>query len=164
MSQTRQYWASAKSNGDFICVETYSGLGLTGRDPAGNQHLLQLDVGDDVLGSSIIDALKRSRVLTREEYGVFFDYKKISEQHAFWIKALMDRYGYRTKRALFKNMKSCGILAEGDVIIISPSRHEKLEAWGREKGDGIEDVVIEANRSPSEIGAALRLAFSRCTE
>jgi len=76
----------------------------------------------------------------------------------------MDRYGYRTKRALFKNMKSCGILAEGDVIIISPSRHEKLEAWGREKGDGIEDVVIEANRSPSEIGAALRLAFSRCTE
>ncbi|NDL44379.1 contact-dependent growth inhibition system immunity protein, partial [Photorhabdus laumondii] len=43
-----------------------------------------------------------------------------------------------------------------------PSSHEKLEGWS---GDGIsvaDYVVIPADSSPEEVGAALRLAFSRC--
>lgn len=60
-------------------------------------------------------------------------------------------------------MKSCDIEEREGMITIGPNNHEKLEAWGREKGDGIEDVVIAASSSHAEIGAALRLAFSRCT-
>jgi len=45
---------------------------------------------------------------------------------------------------------------------ISPMRHEKLESWGREKDDGIEDVFIPADSSPIVVGEALLLAFSRC--
>lgn len=77
---------------------------------------------------------------------------------------MMDHYGYKTKRELFKKMRRCDVEERRGVITIGPNHHEKLEAWGRDKGDGIEDVVIEANCSPSEIGAALRLALSRCTE
>ncbi|XBS71987.1 contact-dependent growth inhibition system immunity protein [Acerihabitans sp. KWT182] len=46
---------------------------------------------------------------------------------------------------------------------ISPSQHEKRDAWS---GDGLtdaDDPVLPADSSPAEIGAALRLAFSRCT-
>jgi hypothetical protein len=59
-------------------------------------------------------------------------------------------------------MKSCDIECSGGIITIGPTKHEKLEGWGRTKGDGIEDVVIPPNSPPAEVGAALRLAFSRC--
>ncbi|WP_338052467.1 contact-dependent growth inhibition system immunity protein [Stutzerimonas marianensis] len=44
-----------------------------------------------------------------------------------------------------------------------PSHHEKLEAWS---GKGLSEsdyVIIPSGSSPSDVGAALRLAFSRCT-
>lgn len=59
-------------------------------------------------------------------------------------------------------MKNCGIHCVNGVITLSPTRHEKLEGWGRTKGDGIEDVILSADSSPAEIGAGLRLALSRC--
>jgi len=74
----------------------------------------------------------------------------------------MERYGYRTRRALFKDMEYCGIFRKDEKIVFWPLIHKKLELWSRLKSDGIEDVIVPANGSPSEIGAALRLAFDRC--
>lgn len=159
----RQFWAGAKENGDFICIETYSGLGLCGQDPQGAQHLLSSGADADAVGTALRDALSRSRLLTLSEYGEFFDYQKSKQQYTTWIDALMTRYGYKTKRALFKNMKSCSVEVGEGVMTIRPSHHEKLEAWS---GDGITEedyVVIPVDSPPAEIGAALRLAFSRCT-
>jgi len=75
----------------------------------------------------------------------------------------MERYGYKTKHALFKNMKSCGIVISGGQLVFSPSHHDKLDSWSRSKDDGIEDVIISSDCPYAEVGAALRLAFSRCT-
>jgi hypothetical protein len=60
-------------------------------------------------------------------------------------------------------MKNVELRLEGDYIVITPTRHEKLEGWGRSNNDGIEDVYVRSDASPAEIGAAIRLAFSRCT-
>lgn len=171
---TRAYWASAFCNGDFICVKTYSGYNGGRGDPKGKQHLLAPDASDESLGLAVLDAMAHSRFVLGVprpgsvyppdlEFDMdLYDYKKVAERYAAWTKALMERYGYRTRRALFKDMKNCSIESRNGVITIGPSNHEKLEAWGREKDDGIEDVVIPADSTPAEIGAALRLAFSRC--
>lgn len=172
----RGYWACAKNNGDFICVETWSGYrGGSDLDYKAKQHLLAPDVSDEALGIAVLDALAHSRfVLPAPRAGstyppnlefdmILCDYKLKAERYTKWVTDLMAHYGYKTKRALFKNMHSCGIDQYSDSIKIRPSHHEKLEAWGREKDDGIEDVIIPANSIPVEIGAALRLAFSRCT-
>lgn len=93
-----------------------------------------------------------------------YDYKKAAERYAEWTQDLMARYGYKTKRALFKDMKNVSIESKNGVMTFSPSHHEKMEAWGREKGrDSFEDVMVSASSTAAEIGAALRLAFSRCT-
>lgn len=76
---------------------------------------------------------------------------------------LMEKYGYKTKRALFKDMKNCSIHCINDLIIISPTHHEKLESWSGKGINESDNVVISVNESPAEIGAALRLALSRCT-
>lgn len=159
----REYWASAKENGDFLCIETYSGLGRAGYDPEGAHHFLAPDASAEAVGVALLDALNRSRQLTLKEYGVFFDFEKSKQQYASWVSALMARYGYKTRRALFKNMKDCFVELKNGKLTIQPSHHEKIEAWS---GDGITEddyVVIPADSTAAEIGAALRLAFSRCT-
>ena len=154
--------AAAISNGDFICVDTYSGYRGMQRDPQGKQHLLAPDASNEALGFALLDALAHSRAIAIEEIPAYFNYERCIAQYAEWVKNLMQRYGYKSKRALFKNMMSCGVDSKHGVITIRPSNHSKLEGWN---GDGIskeDHVVISTNKSPEEIGAALRLAFSRC--
>jgi hypothetical protein len=86
------------------------------------------------------------------------DYKT---NYPVWVNALMERYGYKTKRALFKNMKNVGIANKNGVLTFTPRHHYRLEGWEGVRGDA--KVVIPATSTPEEIGAALRLALSYCT-
>lgn len=161
-NQNQDYRASVSSTNEFLLIETYSGLGMAGCDPLFEPHLLLPDADDKQVGETILLALSNSRTLTREEYSSFFDIEKGKIQNAAWIAMLMDNYGYKTKKALFQNMKSCSIHYLNGRITIRPSYHEKLEAWS---GKGIKEsdyVILSVDRSPAEIGAGLRLALSRC--
>lgn len=155
--------ATASLNREFICIETQSGRGLVGRDPDGSQSLLSTDVVDEVLGLAVLESLARSRVVSIDEYPQFFNPERRKDLYAQWINRLMERYAYKSKRALFKDMMNCGIKAVEGEITLSPQHHDRLESWSRKRGDGIEDIVIPASSTPAEIGAALRSAFLRCT-
>lgn len=161
----KQAWASAKFNGDFYCIETCSGYRNCRRDSQGKQHLLPPDANHVVLGAALLDALAHSRFITDEkEIRSFFNYEKGQAEYAQWIENLIQHFGYKSKRKLFKAMRLCNIECIDDRVEIRPQRHEKLEAWGREKDDGIENVVISKNAPPEEIGAALHEAFNRCVD
>lgn len=168
-------WADVKANADFICIETYSGYGSCRADYKGVMHLLPPDVPDQALGEALLDALSKSRfVLPEPRKDVWihpevtfdmslYDYDLNNQRYAEWISNLMRIYGYKTKRALFKDMKSCSVESKLDEITIRPSCHEKLEAWS---GRGITEsdyVVVPVTSSSADIGAALHLAISRCT-
>lgn len=168
--------AVVKKNNDFFCTNTYSGYsGPTNWDPKGVQNLLPLDVSDDVLGAAVISSMDATRfVLPAPRKDVWihpdvefdmdlFDYKKGEEFYDSWVADMMRRYGYKTKRALFKGMNSCSVKSADGVIAIRPSHHEKLEAWSAAGINEEDHVKLPATASPEEIGAALRLAFSRCT-
>jgi hypothetical protein len=157
-------WAEASQNQDIICVDSYSGYRGCAYDPRGNQTVLAADADDDALGIAVQHALAGSRFLSRKELPEFFDYRRVEERYDEWVKSLMAKQGYKTKAALFQGMKRCGIRLSKGMIKIVPMIHEELEAWGREKNDGIEDVIIRADRLPRQIGAALRLGFNRCVE
>jgi hypothetical protein len=174
---TKGSWANAYSNREFVCIETVSGYrGGTERDPKGAEHLLDSWASNEALGSALSDAMARSRfVLSSPRVGSvyppgvefdsdLYDPGKSAQRYEAWKKSLMERFGYKTNQALFKGMKNCSVERRGDLITITPMHHEQLEAWGRTKGDGIEDVVIPADSTPAEIGVALRLALGRCTE
>ncbi|EPB8105511.1 contact-dependent growth inhibition system immunity protein [Yersinia enterocolitica] len=161
-NQNQDYWVSCYCTNEFLSVETDSGLGMVGSDPLFPPHLLPPDADDQTIGEAVLIALSNSRTLSLEESADFFDLEKGKEQYAAWIAMLMERYGYKTKRALFKDMKNCSIHCLNDVITISPMRHEKLEAWGGTGRGGRDKVILPVNSPPSEIGAAFRLALSRC--
>lgn len=168
---TRGYWAAVVCNADFICMDTYSGYrGGTDCDPKGKQHLLSPDASDLTLGEAVQDTLAHSRWVlpARREgstypEGVEFDMSvcDFKVNYPAWVNALMERYGYKTKRALFKDMQRVSIESKNGVLTFAPSHHAKLEGW-----EGIDDeakVIIPATSTLDEMGAALRLALSRCT-
>jgi hypothetical protein len=116
---TRGYWAEVVCNNDFVCVDTFSGYrGGTDRDPKGKQNLLLPDASDVELGNAVLDALAYSRwalAAPREgstyPAGVEFDVSlyDYETKYPIWVNALMEHYGYKTKRALFKGMKRVSI-------------------------------------------------------
>jgi len=162
-NKDQNFWANAFVTNEFLSIETYSGLGMTGRDPLFPSRLLLPDVDDKSLGEEVLQALSDSRTLTELVDRVeFFNLEKGKEKHAVWIATLMEKYGYKTKRALFKNMKKCGIHLVKNIITIRPSFHEKLEAWSGNRIDESDYVVLPVDSSPEEIGAGIRLALSRC--
>lgn len=162
-NQGQDYWASCYCTNKFLCIDTYSGLGRVGRDPMFPSRLLLPDAGYEIIGEQILQALSDSRTLNvLEERVAFFDLERGKEHYAIWTAMLMEKYGYKSKKSLFKDMKNCGIHYVNGVITISPTRHEKLESWGKTKGDGIEDVVLPIDSTLAEIGSGLGLALSRC--
>jgi hypothetical protein len=170
----RSYSARALSNGDFVCIETWSGYRSKYRDPRGVQHLLRPEAAAQEIGAAVIDALSRSRFVLSypseiaihppglEFDAELFDYKLTAERYAAWVANLKSLYGYKTRRALFENMKNCGIdLARGQMTI-RPWRHEKLEGWSERGIKESDYIVLPFDSNVEEIGQALRLGFSRC--
>ena len=164
MDFTKQEWfyAHVYKNQDFIEVETFSGYRSRTSDPDGVQRLLPLGVSNEELGQVTLLALSKSRIIDVSEIGTFFNIDNVMKRYNAWVADLMAKYNYKTKRALFKKMMRCSIEISDGRLTISPSCHEKLEAWS---GKGISDddrVVLSVNSTTEEIGAGLRLALSRC--
>jgi hypothetical protein len=153
--------ADALDNGDFYCIETYSGYYGSFRDPKGVQHLLAPQASDEELGNAVLDALSHSRIVTPAQAPDLYPGRdERARWYQDWIAHLMQKYGYATKRALFKKMKSCSIQRrKGGMISFFPMDHNKLETW--EPLEGAE-VTLADGSAPEQVGAALRLAFSRC--
>lgn len=168
-------WATAVMNPEFICIDTYSGYRGCQLDPAGVHHIAPPDEENIALGGYVLDALSHSRfVLPKPRSDVWihpeatfdpeFDKRETLEKNfADWEADLMSRFNYKNARALFRKMYKVGIVCTSGIITLRPSHHVKADQWN---GDGLSDedhVVISADSPPPAIGAALRLAFSRCT-
>lgn len=160
VSPAHKQRAGIKANGDFISIRAYSGYVLSLADPVFEEALLAADADEGLLGSAVLQALSHSRFLTLPESE---ELRAAAAAHyEEWVANLLGRFGYRSRRALFKNMRSCSVESDGGRITIQPTRHQQLEGWGRSKHDAIEDVVLDAPRSAAEVGAAVRLALARC--
>jgi hypothetical protein len=156
--------AASLQNQDFIWVYTESGLGLVAYDPQGKDVILGLDADDAALGVAVREALACSRILSPKEAMKFLDYRTGGDEYKGRVKSLMEMHGYKSKSAMFKNMEFCSITLAQGTIEINPTIHKTLDGWVHKRSDGIEDLRIPANSPAHEIGAALRLAFSRCLE
>ena len=164
MDFTKQKWfyTTVYKNQDFIEVETFSGHGITTSDPDGIQKLLPLDVSNEELGQVTLLALAKSRILDVNELGPLINRDNVKNRYDTWVADLMAKYNYKTRRALFKNMMQCSVEISDGRLTISPFCHEKLEGWSGKGLTQDDDVVLSVNSTTEEIGAGLRLAFSRC--
>ena len=159
-NQEQDYWAGYKVNERALIIQTWSGFGRYAPDHLYPPHILPLDADNETLGTTVLQALANSRTLDNEAERIdFLKQESFKPRYEDWVANLCGNLGYKTRRALFKNMMSVDIWLHNGCLKISPSRHVKLEAWDAIDAD---DVILSLDNSPEEIGAGLRLALSRC--
>lgn len=159
-NQEQDYWAGYKANERALIIQTWSGFGRYAPDHLYPPHILPLDTDNETLGMTVLQALANSRTLDNEAERIdFLKQENFKPRYEDWVAKLCGNLGYKTRRALFKNMMSVDIWLHNGCLKISPSRHVKLEAWDAIDAD---DVILSLDNSPEEIGAGLKLALSRC--
>lgn len=126
-----QKWASAYFNGDFYVVVSNSGYRGCARDPHGYEGHISPNATEGELGKAVLEAVAHSRFLKLEEIEVFFNLERTMSAYSAWVTSLLERYKYKSRRALFKNMALCNITVTAEEMEVAPMRHEKLEAWKR---------------------------------
>ncbi|WP_339109752.1 contact-dependent growth inhibition system immunity protein [Thioclava sp. GXIMD4216] len=177
ITHTRR-WARIMQNQDFYFIKTRSGLrsGTFG-DPKGNEHIFEVATDDAALGVALRDSLSASRVVAQSlapdgmTWPTFVEIApefKSSSRAAYyhdWVARIMAYGRYKTKRKMFAAMRMCSVELDMDKaeIEIAPKNHVKLEAWDLGKLTEADKVRISAQVSDAELGAAMRLALSRCT-
>lgn len=134
----------------FICIDTWSGYRSTAFDPQGVEHLLRPDDDESSLGLALNDALSKSRFasLVEGNWGDFFKLERIQRDYALWVQRLMDRYGLKTKRALFKDLDYCSVDLVDGVIHIKPKCHVKMEGW-EQPSSGPLEFTTSADSPPA---------------
>lgn len=155
-------WATAYATKEFISVNTCSGLRRSASDPNGEEFYFSLEVSDEELGAGVLSALSASRFLSPDEVGSFFDLAVIEKNYESWVGHLLEKFGYKSRSDVFKNMKHCTIERVDGVITIEPTNHEKLEAWGGKGIDKNDYEILDTAASDAELGKALKRCFAKC--
>jgi CDI immunity protein len=162
--ENRKYWASAKFNGAMFVLSTHSGFRRTVRDPAGGLHILPSVATDSALGAAVRDALSKSRILATEvERLPLYELTALKRNYEAWVDSLLAKSVKKSRSALFQKMADCSLELENNILSITPSKHEKLEAWGGDSSHLEAMLKIAIGSTDNELGAALREAFRRCT-
>ena len=136
---------------------------LSYAEPDAQPQHLDPTVDDATLRKLVRDSLVVSRRVSVEEFQTIFHsgvVQKIEKERDAWA---MKHYGYKTKRAMYRNMDTCSVAIVGDQIEIQPTNQESLDEYAVGKDEGPFPLYVPATASDAELGAALREGFKRCT-
>ena len=152
--------ASISATRKFLCVQSYATRGLSAIDPDGKIFFLERHPEAPELGRAVLECLAASRILPLEEAKIFFDNTAAQRRYEDWLALLMQKFGYKTRRAVLQKMHNCGVDLRNGIITFRPTFHEKLEGWSGELIDKADYVHIPDTSTDEEIGQAALLALS----
>jgi hypothetical protein len=159
MTKQNQY-VSVYWNGEIFYIASMNDGGLYVLNIDAEPYYHTNDVNDDELGNSIFKAINASRQIDPMKAVELLESGGADTCIESRDNHMMQKFGYKNKRQLYRKMASCGVELESKQITISPTHHDRLESW-----TGVQDaenVVISATVSNAELGAAVREGFSRC--
>lgn len=156
--------AEASFNGNFIQLVTFSIGMLDYAEPDAPPHYLPPDVDDAALGHTLRLALKASKRVSVDEFQKMFHSGVIQQRSKDREAWAMKHYGYKTKRAMYKNMDICSIEIANGQIMIQPTHMKAADGSYTVKTDtGPFPLYVAETVSDAELGAALREGFKHCT-
>lgn len=152
-------WAEISRTDRFISIEPLSGYRFVQLEDEGHVIYLAPDATNEELGLALLEELDRSRFIWPLD-PKFLEAERYMRCYRDRQKDTMRRYGYKTKRDLYKNMDWCRAKRSEGRILIRPHKRDKPEYWKDLPPE--KDVVIPETRNAAVAGAALRLALDRC--
>ena len=155
-------WTGIKFNKIFVNIVTYSGYRGCRADRAAFEAYLSPDPDAETMGETVLKALSFSRTIDIDEIPVFFDRAAVKLLYETWVAYVAERFAYKSRRVLFKDLMSCSVTRSKGFITIHPSRRKGSESWiGLENYDE-SAVVLDEACTAVELGEGLLLAMQRC--
>lgn len=136
---------------------------ITIGDPDGIRLFLPPDANDEVLGSAVRQTLTASRPISLENLNQFIDSGDLKRRDKEEDSLMMRKFGYTSKRALYKSMKFCSISVVSEEIEFQPTHRKGLDGFTIRTNLNLVPVIVPQTASDMELGFALREAFARCT-
>ena len=122
-NQEQDYWAGYKANERALIIQTWSGFGRYAPDHLYPPHILPLDADNETLGTTVLQALANSRTLDNEAERIdFLKQESFKPRYEDWVANLCRNLGYKTRRALFKNMMNGNIRLHNGCLKIRACR------------------------------------------
>lgn len=151
------------SNKKFINIKTRSGWGIFIDDPKGLDVYLAPDIDETELGSNVLAALQKSRLVRPSEDPSLFNSAEVQARYIAWIEKMLQEYQYKSKIALFKGMLNCGVSIVQNEVVIKPMKRERGDGFGSTLRAEKDYVLLPLSSKVNDIGAGVRLALSRCS-
>lgn len=160
----REAQAEIFLNQDFFKIITMSWGGLTYSDPDVEPLYLPPNIDNATLGATVREALRHSKKKDSDEFMRLYKSGILEQTSKEREKAIMKKYGYKTKKAIYQFMDNCSITAYDDgQIEIQPSHQNSLTGYSGISNDGPEIINTSSSVSDEELGAAIREGFKWCT-
>jgi hypothetical protein len=154
-------WAMINVTDRFTGITPLSGYGRTLPEDKVFTIYLPPAPTEDALGQAVLKTLKKSRFIRPwDDRSNFFEMDRILAADKRWHEDFMTRYGYKTKRAAYKNMVYCRAERREGWILIKPYKRDKPGLWRDLPED--KTVLIPATDDAGIVGAAVKLALSHC--
>lgn len=177
----RGWWTEARWHPDFLCIFTVSGFrGGTHIDEKRPEIYLAPDASDEELGRAIIDAMAVSRwLISNPDPGEIFhpdvvvdgetsNYIKGQKREQEWGQRMRKRFKLPSKRDVYVPLKRCDIEKKNGIIRICCRVHYPNknygDCWGFATPEMSPYVILPDTASAQDLGAGLRVAFSRCID
>jgi hypothetical protein len=153
--KTTQIYRSPK----FISIEALSGVpGLMYQEDKPYRVYLDPDATNELIGRMLLTALNKSRFIDNSEHEFFNPHRAVRVWED-WENDLIQRYGFKSKGEAYKNLDWCaGQMFDGKIKIQPHRRNPPV--WKSLPAE--QTVFIAATDNAEAVGAALRLALSRC--
>lgn len=144
--------ASVYANGEFVCVQSSAGHRRTVGEKV--VALLPPDAKETEIGSAVLSALASYRVLSRSEFGEFFDLARVTAKHQEWERELAKHAGYKSTKQVYKRLKLVSVRLSGSALSVSATAKRR---YGFE-GNGF-SVTIDVSEGETAVGNAVLKAL-----
>lgn len=156
-------WANVDFNGDFYRFITISKGMLGYGDPDVEPQYLAPSASDENLGEALRITFSKSKRISIDDFQKILKSGIIEKTGGAREKWAMKEYGYKIKKELYKNMDTCTVSVFSEYIEIQPTHQNSLNGWTLRKDMNLIPLQIACTATDTELGAALRQAFTLCT-
>jgi hypothetical protein len=124
--------------------------------------ILPPDATDISLGIALRQALKDSKEIPFADFQKIWKAQDMNKRDADRVDNLINKFGYKNKSKLYKNMRCCWVSVKNGMIQIQPTRHKSIDSYAGISADGSEIIYLSESVSDAELGISVREGFKRC--
>lgn len=154
-----------EKNREFILVTSFIRGMLSMTDPEQEFIFNSVDISNHELGKLIRKKLNESKEVSIKEFQIIFKSEKMQNLQKDLESEMKKLYGYKSKKAIYKDMNFLSLELNDSNIVVSPLHQDSLDGYTAiSNTDGTTlEFKYDTNISDEDLGLSVKNAIEYCT-